>query len=105
MEDYLGQFDVDIKDTEFKDYTKENWALYFIERYGQIDGDHHKLWVLDQVARILNGVPVIVKQARWKNGHKEYRVWLHPHPTEAYSDWVMMMVEGGEYEYNLGIAP
>jgi hypothetical protein len=30
-------------------------ALDLIRRYGGIDGDHHKAWVLDQVARLLAG--------------------------------------------------
>jgi hypothetical protein len=29
-------------------------ALELIYRYGDIDGDHHKQWVLDQVVRILS---------------------------------------------------
>lgn len=28
-------------------------ALNYIERYGGIDGEHHKTWVLDQVVRCL----------------------------------------------------
>jgi len=111
MEGYLGDFDIELKDTKFKDYTKENWAMYWIGSYGQIDGDHHKLWVLDQVARILKGTPVIVKEARWANGHKEYREWLGE-PTQEYLDWIKMMKgkydeENDEYEYDYdeGIAP
>jgi hypothetical protein len=30
-------------------------ALDLIHRYGGIDGDHHKQWVLDQVVRALMG--------------------------------------------------
>ncbi len=30
-------------------------ALGMILQYGQIDGSHHKAWVLDQVVRILTG--------------------------------------------------
>lgn len=30
-------------------------ALELIERYGTIDGDHHKQWVIDQIARKLTG--------------------------------------------------
>lgn len=33
----------------------EKQAMKIIEQYGWIDGDHHKKWVLDQVARILLG--------------------------------------------------
>lgn len=30
-------------------------ALAIIEQYGQIDGAHHKAWVIDQVVRALQG--------------------------------------------------
>jgi hypothetical protein len=30
-------------------------AVGLIHRYGGIDGDHHKQWVLDQVLRVLLG--------------------------------------------------
>lgn len=30
-------------------------ALGIAARYGQIDGDHHKAWVIDQMVRILAG--------------------------------------------------
>lgn len=30
-------------------------ALDCAIRYGQIDGDHHKAWVIDQVVRMLSG--------------------------------------------------
>jgi hypothetical protein len=30
-------------------------AVDLIARYGQIDGAHHKTWVLDQVVRVLTG--------------------------------------------------
>ena len=108
MEGFLGEFPVDVKDTRFKDYTPTNWAMYYIGSYGQIDGAHHKLWVLDQVARILKGTPVIVKEARWSNGHSEYRVTLGE-PSLEYLNWANFMRkdpdDGEEYEYDEGIAP
>lgn len=58
-------------------------ALNLIERYGGIDGDHHKTWVIDQVARALLG--------------------------DRYEAWVVEMKAGDEgpntYEWNVGIAP
>ena len=33
--------------------SRINEAIHLIVRYGGIDGDHHKAWVLDQVCRIL----------------------------------------------------
>lgn len=111
MDGYLGTVDVDIQDTPFKDFTPTDWAMYFIGSYGQIDGDHHKTWVLDQVARILKGTPVIVRQASWSNGEKEFREKLGE-PSSEYLSWVQEMLgdydeenEEDEYGYDYGIAP
>lgn len=108
MKDYLGEIILDIKDTEFKDYTNADWALYFIERYGGYDGAHHKDWVLDQAARCLKGTPVIIKQARWKNGTKNWRINTDE-PSKEYLDWVIEMKDGEDgpdtYSYEEGIAP
>lgn len=105
---YLGEEIVDIQDTVFKDYTPSDWAMYFIEAYGQIDGGHHKQWVLDQVARILKGTNVIVKKATWEGSIAEWRIRLDD-PSEEYLQWVIDMKDGedGEdtYSYDEGIAP
>lgn len=112
-EGYLGQFEIDIATTPFRGFTPADWALHFVERYGQIDGDHHKTWVIDQVARILKGTPVIVVEARWDRGggdtQQEFRVWTGT-PSPEYEAWVEEMlgeeVDGErEYDYDVGIAP
>lgn len=58
-------------------------ALTLIERYGGFDGEHHKTWVIDQVARVLTG--------------------------DDYADWVVAMKSGEDgpeaYEWDEGIAP
>ena len=40
-------------------------AINLAVRYGGIDGDHHKAWVIDQMVRVLAGAdyPVIVREA------------------------------------------
>lgn len=35
--------------------NKINKALEIAFQYGQIDGDHHKIWVIDQMVRALTG--------------------------------------------------
>lgn len=107
MQGYLGEFDTD----EGKDLTREQWALKYIMYYGGIDGAHHKAWVLDQVARILHGTPVICKEARWDNGHAELR-FTTGEPTQSYRDWVAEARgeydeenDEYEYEYDEGWAP
>ena len=61
-------------------------ALKIIERYGQIDGAHHKQWCLDQVAR-----------------------HLLSHLGMDYSQWVLDMKAGEDgpetYSYDQGCAP
>jgi hypothetical protein len=59
-------------------------ALELMFRYSQIDGGHHKAWVIDQVVRILTG--------------------------DGYEEWVKEYCydeESGqkEYEWDEGIAP
>jgi len=110
MEGYLGSFPVDVATTSFKDYTQSDWAMYFIEYFGQYDGAHHKQWVLDQVARILKGSPITIDEARWSNGTTEYRVSVGD-PSSEYEEWVRDMLgdcdDDGEYEYEYdeGIPP
>jgi len=106
---YLGQKEVDIKDTPYKDYTAKEWALDYIMCYGGIDGEHHKTWVLDQVVRILNDTPVMVQEATWETPTlTEYR-FTTGEPSEKYLQWVKDYEDGedGEhtYSYEEGIAP
>ena len=108
MNNYLGEFDVNPEDTEFRAYRTEDWVLYFISKYGWIDGGRHKAWVIDQIARIAHGTKIIIKEAKWKNGHTEYRVDL-AEPSEEYRRWVAEIQKGEDgpntYAYDYGIAP
>jgi hypothetical protein len=105
---FLGEFDVNIADSSFKNYSPFDWAMYFIESYGQIDGSDHKQWVLDQVAQIYNGVEVTVKLAKWDDGHEEYRINLKE-SNDKYKIWVNDMCSGEDgdytYSYDSGSAP
>jgi hypothetical protein len=108
MEGYLGELLVDVKDTPYAEYTPSDWVLEYIHAYGQIDGEHHKAWVLDQVVRILNGAPVIIKLASWANGQHEYRYSIGT--SDQYADWVAEYRgddgEGNEeYGYDEGTPP
>ena len=111
MEGYLGETPVDVANhAVYSNYTPENWAMYFISRYGGIEGDHHRAWVLDQVSRILNGTPIAIEEARWSNGHTEMRVSTGE-PSAAYLAWVEKQLGGTDeygdrdYSYDAGIAP
>lgn len=115
MKNYLGEFPVDVaKHPVYSKWIAADWAMLFIGKYGGIDGDHHKTWVLDQVARILKGTPVVVVQARWNNHEPEDRFTVASPPSKTYTQWVKEMkgpwvktkyYEGWEYGYDEGIAP
>lgn len=102
--DYLGEENLAVEDSEYKLYTKEQWASLWIEMYGQIDGDHHKAWCLDQVQRILLGTKVLISVASWENGYQEVRFKL-AEPSKEYLDYVEKWEDGGEYSWDTGIAP
>lgn len=99
---YLGEFPV--SDPGSLPQTSEAWALLYIDSYGQIDGAHHKAWVLDQVARILLGTPVVACEARWADHPPEIR-FVTGAPSVAYLAWVEAHRAGGTYGYDEGIAP
>jgi hypothetical protein len=62
-------------------------ALDTAERYGGIDGAHHKQWVISQMVRALLG------------SDQEYGKWLEEQKEEPEDeDW-------GAYEWDEGIAP
>lgn len=67
-------------------------ALKYAFQYGQIDGNYHKLWVIDQMVRALLGGKLM------PNGEMT--------ETKEYRDWVRNY-EGKDQEYNweTGIAP
>lgn len=108
---YLGETVVAQADTPYAAYTTSDWAMEFVERYGQTDGGHHKAWVLDQVARILKGTPVQILLAKWSDGKREYRISTVEPASEEYLAWVDLMqgdvdpMWGREYEYDAGCAP
>lgn len=54
-------------------------ALDIARSFGQLDGSHHKMWVIDQMVRQLLG--------------------------DEYDEWVKHYEEGGEYTWDSGIAP
>jgi hypothetical protein len=94
---YLGEFPLGER------VDPLDYAMVFIEKYGGIDGDRHKAWVIDQVARILKGTPVIVTEARWSDHAAEIR-YRTGQPSDEYLQWVAEITADG-YDYDEGIAP
>lgn len=108
---YIGSVEMKQEDTPFKGYSAIEFAMCFIESYGQIDGGHHKQWVIDQVARILKGTPIMIEKATWTDHEPEWRLETGE-PSKRYLDWVTDMrgnfdEKNDEYEYGYdeGIAP
>jgi hypothetical protein len=72
-------------------------ALEFASRYASTDGDHHKLWVIDQMARALTGCPLeTVTATNWKGDEYSYEAQGE---NEAYSR------VASEWGWEEGIAP
>lgn len=82
-------------------------ALCFLVTYAQIDGDHHKMWVLDQVLRSLLGCPLESVTALDVNG-KTYSYERQGESTE-YKAFVVDACAGVDgpntYEWDTGTPP
>ncbi len=107
MEVKLNREIVDIKNTPFADYKQQDWVLYFIERFGQYSGDHHKTWVLDQIVRILKNCPIEITVIRIDDDTNNYSIRM-PIVSEEYVEWANNMKiddSGDEVEYDPGVAP
>ncbi len=81
--------------------------LEIIERYGGIDGGHHKQWVLDQIVRIIHKCPLAECSNIDCNGNKYYFKDLGK--SEEYKLWVKNHKDGEDgpdtYDWEEGIAP
>ena len=97
MEGYLGTTTPDV--TPYDDWGPAEWAMEYVSRYGGIDGAHHKQWVLDEVARILHGTPVIVTLASWDSGQTEWRFTTGA-TSAAYWAW-----RSEDEDWDEGVAP
>lgn len=97
------QWDLDHKEDEIRDLENEideledendrlseiedrvDKAIDLVWDYGQVDGDHHKMWVIDQMVRILFG------------DEEKYKEWVDEYEK---SD-----KHGDKYSWETGIAP
>lgn len=85
-------------------------AKAFAFSYGQEDGAHHKMWVIDQMVRALTGCPLVIENKQLLDGKsfsysyqdksKEYEKFIKEHKggwNKAYQEY--------EYDWDEGIAP
>ena len=81
-------------------------ALAIALRYGGIDGDHHKAWVIDQMVRALTGCPMVPK--RMVSDGKPYTYDVQGE-SKAYAAFVAEARIGDDgpdtYEWWVGVAP
>jgi hypothetical protein len=82
-------------------------ALDIAVRYGGIDGDHHKAWVIDQMVRCLTGCPKIPTEAVDSKGQRFTYERLGE--SDEYSALVKEACEGDDgpttYSWSEGVAP
>ena len=107
---YLGETPVDLtKHLTYSRYTPTDWALLWILKYGSIDGECHKTWVIDQITQILNGTPMTAWLVRWDDGLETLRFSLGE-PSIQYLQWMIDSRVGSDgpetyKKRNQGIAP
>lgn len=89
------------------DVYKITKALLFATKYGGIDGDHHKAWVIDQMVRALTGCPDINVVATDSRG-KMYE-YTKLGESDEYKKLVADTCNGTDgpntYHWEEGIAP
>ncbi len=73
-------------------------ALKFAAEDGQVDGDHHKMWVIDQMVRALTNCPIVTRSALDYQG-KPYQYESQGESAE----YCKFVSDVGEW--NKGIAP
>lgn len=72
-------------------------ALDFARRYASTDGEAHKMWIIDQMARALTGCPLeTVTKSNWKGDEYSF---------EAQGENDAYRLVSGEWDWVEGIAP
>jgi hypothetical protein len=69
-----------------------------IARDDVYDGDHHKMWAIDQIVRALTGCPVVTKAG------KDYRGTIYTYEAQGESEeYLRFVADAGNWDE--GIAP
>ena len=83
-------------------------ALEFAETYASTDGEHHKMWVIDQMVRALTGCPMATLEA-YDAGHGQTYHYQGQGESEVYTRWVASFEDGEDgpetYEWDSGTPP
>lgn len=87
--------------------TRITAALNVAAECSQVDGAHHKAWVIDQMVRELLGCPVVIWQALDSQGLPYNYEALGE--SQEYLDWIEFYKAGEDgpdtYDWDIGIAP
>lgn len=83
-------------------------ALEIAEESGQVDGGHHKMWVIDQMIRALTGCPLVEKTGIGSVSKEPFTYEVQGE-SAAYQEFVNRATFGEDgphtYEWDTGIAP
>lgn len=93
---FLGEQTLDLKRTKYEKWDSQTWAKFWLAKYGQSDGAHHKAEAIDEVMQILHGTKVKVLLASWDNGKTEERFELDE-PSAQYKAFVEDYESDGEF--------
>jgi hypothetical protein len=82
-------------------------ALMCAVRYGGIDGDDHKTWVIDQMMRYLTGCPLETQEATDCRGNPYS--YEGQGKSKLYSDLIVWACDGEDgpdtYDWDVGCPP
>jgi hypothetical protein len=98
MEGYLGEFNLPDSKNELLTFTPNDWALYWIESYGQIDGEHHKMAMTpDSFRAALEAVGLTVEGFAALTGQHRTtcQYWGRPRSgraVQAFPRWVPLLL-------------
>jgi len=93
------------KEGEFQNRNEK--ALKYAERFGSVQGDHHRAWVIDQMVRALLGCPMKERKLIGVNG----KVYISTSQGESaeYQAWVLAITTGEDgtdtYVWDTGVQP
>jgi hypothetical protein len=89
------------------DSEKIKRALHIADSFGTYDGDHHKMWVIDQMVRVLTDCPLVTKTAKDYNGVSFSYEALGE--SDAYNEFVRQHKDGEDgadtYSWDIGVPP
>lgn len=100
--------DFKISPEEMSEAERIEAALALASKYGGTDGEHHKMWVIDQMVRVMTGSP-IVKSEVHLDPHGDGYTFDELGSSLSYEAFVSAQNVGEDgqniHEWDTGIAP